>query len=247
MTTHVALFSGGKDSLVSTHYAFTHFPIDYVAYLDTNSGLPANLEYVRSVCDEQNWPLQVVKSPVTLTEFATKYGFAGPSVHSWAYSYFKERQLRQLKNKHGEIIYYSGVRSAESDRRLKNVEGKYLKADRWLWVSPIHDFTNTDCKNYIQRHNLRVNPLYDTIGRSGDCYCGAYAHRITELGQLKEYHPEHYDFLMNIEAKIQDLDLPENRKSWGWGGLSEKELRALVAHNDDEQMLLCKNCDVGLI
>jgi 3''-phosphoadenosine 5''-phosphosulfate sulfotransferase (PAPS reductase)/FAD synthetase and related enzymes len=126
ITTHVALFSGGKDSLVSTHYAFTHFPIDFVAYLDTNSGLPANLEYVRSVCDNQNWPLQVLKSPVTLTEFATKYGFAGPSVHGWAYSYFKERQLRQLANEYGNVVLYSGVRSDESERRMK-----ILRANIW--------------------------------------------------------------------------------------------------------------------
>jgi hypothetical protein len=114
-------------------------------------------------------------------------------------------------------------------------------------VSPIHDFTNEDCDRYLKTHNLTVNPLYDTIGRSGDCYCGAFAHRSTELGELKEYHPEHYDFLMDVEAQIQNLDLPEKRKSWGWGGLSGKELRALMAQNDDKQMMLCKNCDVGVI
>jgi 3'-phosphoadenosine 5'-phosphosulfate sulfotransferase (PAPS reductase)/FAD synthetase len=244
MVTHVALFSGGKDSLVSTHYAYRHFPIDFVAYLDTNSGLPENLDFVRSVCDENGWPLQVKKSPITLRDFAQKYGFAGPSKHSWAYRYFKERQLGQMSTEYNNVIFYSGVRSQESNRRLRNVEGKYVKSDRWVWVSPIHDFSNSECAEYIDKHNLQINPLYDTIGRSGDCYCGAYAHRHTELGELKEFHPKHYQFIMDIEKELQNCDLPEERKSWGWGGLTSTELRSLVAQNDKQQMTLCSNCNI---
>jgi len=245
-TTHVALFSGGKDSLVATHYAMQHYPVDFVVYLDTNSGLPENMEYVRSVCDEQGWPLDIRKAPSTLDEFVKKYGFPGPSVHSWAFRYFKERQLQQMATEYGNVVYYSGVRSDESERRSRNVSGKYEQADRWVWVSPIHDFTDADCGDYIDAHSLPVNPLYDTIGRSGDCYCGAYAHRHTELGELKEYYPDHYDWLISLENKAVDYDLPADRQSWGWGGLSAKELRALMAKNDEKQMMLCSNCDVAL-
>jgi len=244
-STHIALFSGGKDSLVATHYAFRHFPIDFVLYLDTNSGLPENWEYVKSVCDAQGWPLQIEKSPTNLEEFVEKYGFPGPSIHSWAYRYFKERQLERIGREYSNVIYYSGVRSAESDRRSRNVSGKYKQTRGWAWVSPIHDFTDDACHRYIENNNLNVNPLYETIGRSGDCYCGAYAHRHTELGELKEYHPEHYEFLMELERKAQHFDLPADRSSWGWGGLNEKELRSLIAANDDEQMMLCANCDVN--
>ena len=243
--THIALFSGGKDSLVSTHYAFEHFPIDFVVYLDTNSGLPENLEFVRSVCDNQGWPLQVKKSPVTLLEFAERYGFAGPSKHSWAYRYFKERQLGKMATQYDNVVFYSGVRSQESDRRLLNVQGKYLKSERWVWVSPIHNFSSVECENYIEKYSLPLNPLYDTIGRSGDCYCGAYAHRHTELAELKEFHPEHYKFIMDIEQEVQNSDLPQERKSWGWGGLSAAELRSLVAKNDKQQMTLCSNCNIS--
>jgi len=243
---HIALFSGGKDSLVSTHYAFEHFPVDFVVYLDTNSGLPENLDYVRYTCDKHNWPLQIHKSPMDLKSFVKKYGFPGPSIHSWAYRYFKERQLEAISREYSQVIYYSGVRSAESERRSRNVKGKYKKASSWAWVSPIHDFTKHDCSRYIQDEDLDINPLYETIGRSGDCYCGAYAHRNTELAELKEYHPEHYSFLVEMERQAESYDLPKERKSWGWGGLSKKELRALMASNDDEQMMLCANCDVNI-
>jgi len=51
---------------------------------------------------------------------------------------------------------------------------------------------------------------------------------------------------MEVESKAQEFDLPTDRSSWGWGGLNEKELRSLIAANDDEQMMLCANCDVNL-
>ena len=151
-----------------------------------------------------------------------------------------------MAKEYPNVIFYSGVRSAESQRRLRNVEGKYKKSKRWSWVSPIHDFTDVQCQKYIEQYDLEVNPLYSTIGRSGDCYCGAYAHRHTELAELKEYHPKHYRFLMDLEKNVKDKDLPTDRKSWGWGALNEKELRSLMAVNDEKQMMLCSNCNVDL-
>jgi len=246
MTTHIALFSGGKDSLVATHYAYQHFPIDFVAYLDTNSGLPDNEQYVIDVCEKQRWELQIYQSPMDLEEFVQRYGFPGPAVHSWAFRYFKERQLEKMAREYESVIFYSGVRKSESNRRSHNVKGKYSSDRRWDWVSPIVHFTETECKDYIEGHGLRVNPLYDTIGRSGDCYCGAFAHRTTELGELKEYYSDHYEWIKNIEKKAKKWNLDSPKNKWGWGGLSSAELRAELAKDDDLQRTLCSNCDIGI-
>jgi 3'-phosphoadenosine 5'-phosphosulfate sulfotransferase (PAPS reductase)/FAD synthetase len=129
---------------------------------------------------------------------------------------------------------------------MRNVQGKYNLASRWLWVSPIYDFTQQQCDDYITKNRLKTNPSYDTIGRSGDCYCGAYAHRYTELAELEEYYPDHYEWLMNLEKEAEQWDLNKKTQQWGWGGLSEQELRAQIAMNDEHQMMLCSNCDVGL-
>jgi len=246
MTTHIALFSGGKDSLVATHYSYQHFPIDFVAYLDTNSGLPENKEYVIDTCESHGWDLQIRRSPMQLEEFVQRHGFPGPAIHSWAFRYFKERQLGKMATEYGQAIYYSGVRQSESSRRNKNVRGKYGTDQRWDWVRPIHNFTENDCREYIETHDLRTNPLYDTIGRSGDCYCGAFAHRATELAELQEYYPEHYDWLTKIEKQAKQWDHDSPKDKWGWGGLTAAELRAELAQDDELQSTLCSNCDIGI-
>jgi len=247
MIRHVALFSGGKDSLVATHYAQTHFPIDEVAYLDTNTGLPENLQYVRETANRHGWNLRVEAAPMELREFAHRYGFPSPASHSWAFAYFKERQIHRIRKDADATVFYTGVRSSESDRRMKNIGGKYQTVGGITYAAPIHDFTKADVKTYIDTHGLATNPLYDTIGRSGDCYCGAYAHRTTELGELAEYYPEHYEFIKSVESDVTFREqVPPERQLWGFGGLSAKELRNAVAANDDKQMSLCSNCDVDL-
>jgi len=246
MIKHISLFSGGKDSLVATHYAMRHFPVDFVVYLDTNSGLAENKAYVERICQLYDWDLKIKQSPMKMREFVKKYGFPGPSAHSWAFRYFKERQLEAMATEYEKVVYYSGVRQKESERRMRNVQGKYNLADRWLWVSPIWDFTKQQCNDYIRDNGLEINPLYETIGRSGDCYCGAYAHRTTELAELKEHYPDQYEWLITLENQAKHWNLDPKMQQWGWGGLSAQELRAQIAMNDEEQMMLCSNCDVGL-
>jgi len=98
---------------------------------------------------------------------------------------------------------------------------------------------------YRQEHELPTNPVAEKIGRSGDCYCGAYAHRDTELAELEAHYPKHADWLKDLEADVQEKHgTDEGRWYWGFGGLSEKELRAKMAADDMDQMALCSSCDV---
>jgi len=249
---HFALFSGGNDSVASTHYAHQHYDIDYTVYLDTNTGLEENLEHVKSVCDIYGWDLAVLSSPVTLKEFAVgtdsrqPLGFPGPGVHSWAFQYFKERQLAAIATRTDpEPRFYSGVRSDESDRRMRNVQGGTQEAERWVWVSPVHDWPDHEMQRYRRKYGLPENPVHDKIGRSGDCFCGAYANRDTELTELQAHYPEHYEWLMDLEEEVQqEIGTDEDYCYWGFGDMDEKELRALMAENDDAQMMLCSSCDV---
>jgi len=249
---HFALFSGGNDSVVSTHVAHKEYPIDYTVYLDTNTGLEENKEHVKAVCDEYGWDLVILSSPVTLKEFATgtdtrqPLGFPGPSAHSWAFQYFKERQLAAIATRTDpEPRFYSGVRSDESDRRMRNVQGGTQEAERWVWVSPVHDWPDHEMQRYRRKYGLPENPVHDKIGRSGDCFCGAYANRDTELTELQAHYPEHYEWLMDLEEEVQqEIGTDEDYCYWGFGDMDEKELRALMAENDDAQMMLCSSCDV---
>jgi len=250
--TDFALFSGGNDSVVSTHYAHERHEIDYTVYLDTNSGVDENIEHVKDVCDQYGWDLAVLSSPVTLKEFALgtdtrePLGFPAPSMHSWAFQYFKERQLASIATRVDDTPnFYTGVRSHESQRRMSNVQGAKQEAERWVWVSPIHDWRDSAVDQYRDEHNLPTNPVAEKIGRSGDCYCGAYADRDAQLVELQAHYPEQYEWLMDVEQEVQnELGTDEKYCYWGFGDMSEKSLRATMAENDDKQMMLCSSCDV---
>ena len=251
--TDFALFSGGNDSVVSTHYAMQNYDIDYVVYLDTNSGLQENIDHVKDVCQSYKWPLLIAESPMTLKEFALgsdtrqALGFPGPGVHSWAYQYFKERQLGLIATQTDEKpTFYTGVRSHESERRMQNVgDGERKETDRWIWMRPINDWRDSAVDKYREDHDLPTNPVAEKIGRSGDCYCGAYANRNTELVELERHYPKHADWIKDLEQEVQDeLGTDKETSYWGFGGMSETELRAKIASDDMNQMSLCSSCDV---
>jgi len=250
--TDFALFSGGNDSVVSTHVAYENHDIDFTVYLDTNSGLEANKDHVKDVCERYGWDLLIAQSPVTLRAFATgtdtrqALGFPGPGVHSWAYQYFKQRQLRAIATHVDQRPrYYAGVRTHESQRRMNNVDGETDEGERWMWVNPIWNWRDGQVDDYRADHDLPRNPVAEKIGRSGDCYCGAFANRDAELVELEAHYPEHAEWLKELEQDVQDeIGTDEDYCFWGFGDMSTSELRGLMAENDDSQMPLCSSCDV---
>lgn len=250
--TNFALFSGGNDSVVSTHVAQREYDIDYTVYLDTNTGIDENVEHVKDVCDQYGWDLAIISAPGTLREFAKgndtrqALGFPGPGVHSWAYQYFKERQLGLIATQvDDKPKYYTGVRSHESSRRMKNVDGEVNEAERWTWVAPIHNWRDSAVDEYREDHDLPTNPVAEKIGRSGDCYCGAYANRNTELVELEAHYPDHAEWIKSVEEDVQEkIGTDEDYCYWGFGGMSESEIRAKMAKDDMAQMDLCSHCDI---
>jgi len=250
--TDFALFSGGNDSIASTHYCHEHYEIDYTVYLDTNTGLDQNIEYVKEVCQDYGWDLAILSSQYDLKDFALgsdtrqALGFPGPSIHSWAFHYLKQDQLKRIAtHTDSKPKYYTGVRSQESQRRMSNVKGGFQEDARWVWISPIHDWSDRQTDAYRDEHDLPRNPVNEKIGRSGDCYCGAYANRDTELLELEAHYPDHADWLLNLEQEVQDeIGTDKDYCYWGFGNMSEKELRGKIANNDDKQMMLCSSCDV---
>ena len=206
------LFSGGDDSLALTHMAMENGWTDLVIHLDTNSSIPENLDYVRAVSEEYNWPLMIISSPMPLDTFAYRYGFPGPSAHTMAFNYFKSRQLGFFyRKKAGEVRYFSGVRKLESDRRMKNVKAEVQYASTnadedfsgW-WVSPLIDKSDEWVEQYRDTHDLPHNPVTTKIHRSGDCQCLAYGNREEELVMIEAEYPEFAEWLHNVETRTQE-------------------------------------------
>lgn len=213
----LALFSGGIDSLAVTILAMEEQNADCVVYLDTNTGLAENLEYVRAICEEMGWPLYVAQSPVDLVTIYKRYGPFGPEGHAWAYNYLKERQLATIaRSLEGTPLLFSGVREDESDRRKVNVTSEVQwetnSWDAW-WVSLLWDKSKADAKDLIDDYGLWTNPLYDKIGRSGDCWCLAYGGwdeiyssllALSDPGGRDERLAEHGSWLLNVQTRVQE-------------------------------------------
>lgn len=204
-----AMFSGGDDSLSMVHKVMSTGDADVVLYLNTNTGLAENYRYVADVCERFGWPLRVESSPVSLAEIGMKYGFPGSAYHNVAYSYLKERQLSRIAGEFdGKPDFVTGVRKHESDRRMKNVSGDGRRTEgkggRWDWVRPINDWRDGDVDDYREAHDLPRNPIAVQIHRSGDCYCGAYAHRDELLIDLRANgYDRHATWLLSVEARVQ--------------------------------------------
>lgn len=57
-----AMFSGGDDSLVTTHFAMNHGARE-VVHLNTGIGITATRVFVRETCKKYAWPLREMHPP----------------------------------------------------------------------------------------------------------------------------------------------------------------------------------------
>lgn len=206
------LFSGGDDSLALTHYAMSNGLADVVLHLDTGTAIPENISYIRNLCAEYQWPLQIIKSPMPFSLMAYRYGFPGPDRHDIPYNYLKGRQLAALsRHRAGDIHLISGVRTAESEKRKINISAEVQYADQsqddnfsgW-WVSPFIDKSGKWVKEYREDHSLPRNPVADNINRSGDCQCLAYGARFSELVNIESEYPAMAEWLRNVERRTME-------------------------------------------
>lgn len=244
-----ALFSGGHDSLVSTHYAMENGLANCVVHLDTNTGIEQNVQFVKDVCEEFDWPLEIYSARMELEEFAKEFGFPKAPAHNWAYRYFKERPLMRVSRDANASMseMYTGVRRSESKRRMNTVDDE-KEEQSWTWYAPIADWTEEDCDEYIIEHDLPTNSVVDEICRSGECYCGAFAHRDEELIDLAAEYPDHAEWLLETEKRVQEeIGTEEDHCWWGSEGVSSDRLQELQdSETQDETVpMMCKDCGVS--
>jgi len=239
---HIALCSGGLESTVASHVAVRWGPCDMIGYLDTGTGAEANRRYVERVADTFGAPLLTVRTPEDYGEKVRENGFPGPSQHGKMYTALKERQLGRLatlaegRGNHSRLHFWTGVRRRESRNRMANVE-RVQEADRWTWVAPIHDWTRDEVVHYHQRMGLPTNYLWSTLGRSADCFCGAFG----SPEELIDAEAAGCDRLVDSLRKLEsEVDHADEKGRWGWGGMSAVEARA--ERVDDRQMVLCSDC-----
>lgn len=236
-----ALFSGGHDSLVSTHYAMSRGLASEVVHVNTGIGVDATRVFVRETCAEHGWPLNELHPPVPYDEIVVREGFPGPGAHFFMYVRLKERCLagfaRSRKLKRGQsLVYITGVRVDESVRRTAHVsERQDAPKQGWSWYAPIWNYSKADCNRYIAEHRLRRNPVVDALHMSGECLCGAFA-RPGERDEIRLWAPDAFARIVALEAAVREAGHP----ACVWGQ------RPPNVHRDQMDlgsMMLCASCE----
>lgn len=246
-----ALFSGGHDSLASTHYCMEEGETEAVLHLDTTTGIPENQDFVIETCEEFDWPLRIERAPITLRDFALRIGedddpmgFPGPGFHRLAYIYLKERSLQSIAYESDfKPHYWTGVREDESQRRMKVGIEHRKEIEKWIWFAPLMKWTDEDLDWYFAHYDLPENSVVEAIHRSGECFCGAFGHRDEELIDLQANYPEHYEYIRSMEQDVIDALGPESdRAYWAHGKLSKSDITHLKSLRNETDMMLCMDC-----
>jgi 3'-phosphoadenosine 5'-phosphosulfate sulfotransferase (PAPS reductase)/FAD synthetase len=241
------LFSGGHDSLCSTHYSslfLKSIGVDFTVYHgNTGIGIRQTREYVYCICEQFGWSLYEGKAaPMAYEKSVAKFGFPGPSQHCYMYRNLKEKPLRNYvthkckSNPHARenVLLLTGIRRSESKIRMGYKDSIRKEASR-IWCSPIFDWTKQDCDDYMKLHSLPRNPVKDKICISGECLCGAFSKK-EEYVELKGSYPE---AALEIE-RIHQIAI-DNGKPWGWASNQIKHYK----NNPPGQvnMFMCVGCE----
>ena len=207
-----ALVSGGKDSLSTAQVLHDAGKLAGCVALETGLSTPDWKEFVRATCDARGWPLQFFKTDASYEQFVTKYGFPGPSKHSWVMRVLKGRCIRKFRQMHPDGILASGVRIDESQKRAANTKA----VGHWEGapiLAPIYDWTTEETWAYFHDNGFERSPAYATLQISGDCLCGSYA-REGEKESIDFHYPEIGKYLDDLGASIKEKH--PSRCQWGW-------------------------------
>lgn len=222
----IGMFSGGHDSLVATHIAKQHPRFSFALHINTGIGIEETRVFVRETCKEWGIELREYKAAETLSakgkpdpqvfeDIVTEYGFPDAGAHDKMYIRLKERPLRQAireleRTRKNKTMLVTGVRSQESVRRTRHVEPTQIWEGTKIWVAPIWQFSKFDVNSYIRTHELRKNPVVEHLHMSGECLCGAYAHK-GEKEEIRIFYPKVARMLDLLEVKVREAGFP-----WGW-------------------------------
>ncbi len=263
----VGLFSGGHDSLTACYIASLADRFDGCLHINTGTGIAATRDFCFSTCDSQRWPIREFRAvdnttadgkpdPMDYADIVLKNGFPGPNAHRFFYIKLKERALRCFYRSAGAtaerpVMFISGARSQESERRMGNTKTEPFIDGVSVWVNGIHDFSKLDTSAVITVAKLERNRVVDLIHRSGECNCGAYAQRgeLQELSLWAETRPT-YEYLMDLQARVVRAGFP-----WGWEDpgppewfMQKKGGQLFLLDYDDPdvwELPLCHNCNIG--
>ncbi|MEU7699237.1 hypothetical protein [Streptomyces sp. NPDC039028] len=263
----IGLFSGGNDSVVVNHLFRAR--VDAIAHVNTGTGIPETTQHVRDVTAA--WGLRLYElhpkhsyADLVLGRVIASRGpnagirpvwkgFPGPAGHGVMYRRLKDEPLQRLRGellggrgRGRNVVYLSGMRWAETDRRFRNAE-EVDREGSLLWVCPIVHFTDAHMREYRARYRcqfphehaehhlctpdaLPLNEVTAHLHMSGECLCGAFA-KPGELDEIGFFYPEVAQQHRDLEQQVEAAGIAAckwgqrphgGRKSGGAGRLCKK-------------------------
>lgn len=235
----VGLFSGGNDSTALCH--LMRESITHLAHANTTIGIEETRQFVRDTAKQWHKPLLEYSAPRESDHYRAlvlAHGFPGPAHHYKMYQRLKERALNRVRNelvkdRSQRVVFLAGRRRTESARRANvPIVERYGSI---VWVSPMVNWTKLDLNTYrLMSGDVPVNRVSDLIHMSGECLCGAFAHK-GELDEIAQFFPDVVQQIRGLEEEIKDReDIPLERRTWGWATNFEKPA---------ESGPMCSSCD----
>ena len=256
------LLSGGDDSMAAALTVCDHPAFKGCVHLDTGIGVwdtddrkSIARRHVEHVCKDRGWPLFVFEAaqntngkgdpdPQVYKDIVLSHGFPGSNEigHRNMFNRLKERPLRMfMRSTNGNVLLVAGCRSSESTRRMGNTK-TIDKQGRQIWCNPLKEWTKADCLDCINRAGIPRNPCSETICKSGECMCGAFAYP-GELDEVALFYPDFAAWLRDLERQVFE------RHPWGWEGsppmwyLDQKKGQShLFEMSPTYEQYLCRGC-----
>lgn len=247
-----ALVSGGHDSIVNAHVTSRHPAFSGVAHINTQTGIRQTTEYVKRVCNDQDWNYVELVPDVgeekdkTYEEMVRELGFPhGPKSHNRMYYYLKERPVARLVREHkthwfDRIGLSTGVRKSESNRRMQSsISVPMRRNGARLWINPILYWSKAETSAYIEHVGLPRNEVVDTIHKSGECLCGALANP-NELEEIEFWYPEAAAPIRELERELEEKGYVDCR--WAQSNAPGKTWDEVDFDPEDVNLQMCVSC-----
>jgi len=197
-STIILSYSGGYDSMVSSHlaarWAKQHAHSANVITLSADTKLSADgwADYIRASSKALKFPRLHIYETHKFKRWQERIidkGFPFRlSQHKINFYYLKQVCFKKAvqdfkKHYHDHVMFINGVRRAESnDRRNAKDIAKYGSG---IYVNAIAHWDDKQVYDYRMAYDMPINPFYDTVGNSGDCLCNW--HTRIKLPQLREF------------------------------------------------------------
>jgi 3'-phosphoadenosine 5'-phosphosulfate sulfotransferase (PAPS reductase)/FAD synthetase len=225
------LFSGGKDSLATLSLVTEACkPLNkkvVAVHADTTVGIPDNLGYVTTACQQLMSELVIVRPKRDYFELAQHKGLPRFGAR-WCCGELKVKPLSiYFSSQPGSKIILDGIRSEESKIREVMPRMSWHKHFSSYVYHPIKDWTSEQLYSYLAEQNLSLNPLYAKgFRRASECWCGVFK-GVAEFKILKDTYPDFFNKLVELEASMR------NGSSYLFKNGKKVYLKDLLKDNDN--------------